>query len=69
MVLCRVFGLTKNTLLKFSEENNKLKLESEILIKDIKSANAAIHLDKFKLEIMTIFAKAKLYFGGEEADI
>lgn len=48
-----MIGLTKETLLKFVNHDNKLKLEAAIKIKQIKEANASINSGKFKLDIVT----------------
>jgi hypothetical protein len=67
----RVLALTKDFLLKFAAESNKLRLEYFVRIKDIKEANATINAGRFKLEISVNAEnnKTKLYFGGAEADI
>jgi len=60
-------GLTKEYLLKFSANGNKLKLEKMMKIKDIKEVNADILHAKFKLDIVSNSStdKNKYYFGGE----
>lgn len=67
----RVIALTKDFLLKFTPDSNKLRLDYFVKIKDIKEANATINAGKFKLEISVNneTGKSKLYFGGAEADI
>lgn len=68
---CRTLGLTKDHLLKLTPDNNKLRLDFSVKIKEIKEANATIHNGRFKLDISatTESGKVKLYFGGAEADI
>lgn len=66
----RVIGLTKDFLLKFLPEGNKLRLSYFVRIKDIKEANATITAGRFKLEISVAGeAKGKIYLGGAEGDI
>lgn len=59
--------MTKDFLLKFTPEANRLKLDYFVKIKDIKEANASINGGKYKLDISIVSetAKKKLYFGGE----
>ncbi len=61
-----MLALTKEFLLKFTPEANKLKLDYFVKIKDIKEANASINAGKYKLDITiaTESNKKKLYFGG-----
>ena len=62
-------GLTRENLLVFTrEEGNKLKLELNLKIKDLKEANASIISNKFKLDIVCL-DKVKYYFGGNKEDI
>lgn len=66
-----MIGLTKEHLLKFTPETNKLRLNACVRIKDIKEANATIVNGRYKLDIsvVTEATKSKIYLGGAEAEI
>ena len=54
MSICRVIALSKEHLLKFTQEDGKLKLTYFVKIKDIKEANATINNGRFKLDISIV---------------